>query len=244
MDKINLTTDQKDITIREGKALPLEPPRIFNFSGDIKTLSNYLGVRISNGSGLQQIDKSKSVIIVDKNNLTITLHVDPENFYGWEIKGTLEKADELKPFFINENKTFTKEELVKLIKFNKLHFSDQSKHAEMLLAFQKVQSVVNIKANDSSDDRGNKERAFVKEVTSNAPTEFILDMPIFKGFGNAFMQIIYYFNELIILAKVDVLKRLLYILKEMHEKGVSKWLFIFETQLNSLDEINEIVNTK
>ncbi|HNH23051.1 MAG TPA: hypothetical protein PLY26_12930, partial [Ferruginibacter sp.] len=85
-------------------------------------------------------------------------------------------------FFINKNKTFTKEELVKLIKFNKLFFDDKEKHAEMLLAFQKVSSTVNISANDSSDDRGNKERAYVKNVTSNAPTEFILNIPVFKGF--------------------------------------------------------------
>lgn len=184
MDKISITTDQKDITIREGQALDLKPPQKIVISGDIKTVSSFLSVRLKNGSSLQSIDTSKAVITVDKKQLKINLELDPENFYGSTITGTLEKADELKPFFINENKTFTKEELVKLIKFNKLHFSDQSKHAEMLLAFQKVQSVVNIKANDSSDDRGNKERAFVKEVTSNAPTEFILDMPIFKGFGN------------------------------------------------------------
>lgn len=184
MDKINLTTDQKDITIREGQALDLKPPQKIAISGDIKTVSSFLSIRLENGSSLQTIDKSKAVITVDKKQLKINLELDPENYYGVSVTGTLEKADELKPFFINENKTFTKEELVKLIKFNKLHFSDQTKHAEMLLAFQKVQSVVNIKANDSSDDRGNKERAFIKETTSNAPTEFILDMPIFKGFGN------------------------------------------------------------
>ncbi len=184
MEKLNITTDQKTLTVYEGNALELKAPEKINISGDIKSVSAFLNVRKSKGHGLQEIDESKAVLIVDKKDLTIELLLDPENHYGAKIKGSLQKADELKPFFINENKTFTKEELVKLIKFNKLHFSDQSKHAEMLLAFQKVQSVVNIKANDSSDDRGNKERAFVKEVTSNAPTEFILDMPIFKGFGN------------------------------------------------------------
>lgn len=48
------------------------------------------------------------------------------------------------------------------------------------------------------------------------------------------------FKELIKLAKVDVLKRLLYIVNEMLEKGVSKWEFIFQIQVTSLDEINEI----
>ncbi|MES2140615.1 MAG: hypothetical protein V4511_12985 [Bacteroidota bacterium] len=48
------------------------------------------------------------------------------------------------------------------------------------------------------------------------------------------------FKELIKLGKVDVLKRLLYIVNEILEKGESKWLFIFQIQVTSLDEINEL----
>jgi tRNA A-37 threonylcarbamoyl transferase component Bud32 len=48
------------------------------------------------------------------------------------------------------------------------------------------------------------------------------------------------FKELISLAKIDILKRVLYILKELSETGQSKWLFILQTQLISLEEVNEI----
>jgi thiamine kinase-like enzyme len=48
------------------------------------------------------------------------------------------------------------------------------------------------------------------------------------------------FKELIALGKIDVLKRILYILKELSETGQSKWLFILSTQLMALEEINEI----
>lgn len=182
MNELNVTVKGDQLTVLQGKVLDPVAPEKISISGDIKTVNNFLTVRKTTGSGLQSIDKSKAIILVDKKELTISLKVDPENHYGAVIKGTLQDSDELKPFCINQNKTFTKEELVKLIKFNKLFFADAGKHAAMLLAFQKISSTVNIKANDSSDDRGNKERAFVKEVTSNAPTEFILDIPIFKGF--------------------------------------------------------------
>jgi hypothetical protein len=168
--------------VLEGKTLELKPSEKITLTGDIKSVSSFLSIRNNSGKGTQEIDKSKAVILVDKKALTIELLIDPENHYGAKVLARLEKSDELQPFFINQNKTFTKEELIKLIKFNKIYFDDAGKHAEMLLAFQKVSSTVNIKANDSSDDRGNKERAFVKEVTSNAPTEFILSIPIFKGF--------------------------------------------------------------
>ncbi|CAN5487569.1 hypothetical protein BH10BAC1_BH10BAC1_13580 [soil metagenome] len=53
----------------------------------------------------------------------------------------------------------------------------------------------------------------------------------------------YSLKELLVFAKMDVLKRILYILKELIEKGESKWLFILETQLISLKEIDEIIRT-
>lgn len=182
MKEINITTKGDTLTVLEGKALEQKPPEKISISGDIKSVSSFLSVRKESGSGTQVIDVSKAVVIVDKKALTIELQIDPENHYGANVLARLEKSDELAPFCINQNKTFSKEELVKLIKFNKIFFDAPTKHAEMLAAFQKVSSTVNIRANDSADDRGNKERAFVKEVTSNAPTEFILNIPIFKGF--------------------------------------------------------------
>lgn len=182
MKELNVTTTGESLTIWEGKALEQKPSEKISISGDIKSVSSFLSVRKESGSGTQVIDVSKAVVIVDKKALTIELLIDPENYYGASVLAKLEKSDELAPFCINQNKTFSKEELVKLIKFNKIFFDAPTKHAEMLLAFQKISSTVNIRANDSADDRGNKERAFVKEVTSNAPTEFILNIPIFKGF--------------------------------------------------------------
>lgn len=182
MQDVNVTVKGDTLTVLEGKILEQKPPEKISLSGDIKSVSGFLKIRAASGKGVQEIDKAKSVVIVDKKNLTIQLLIDPENHYGANVLGKLEKSDEITPFCINQVKTFSKEELVKLIKFNKLFFDDATKHSEMLMAFQKVSSTVNIKANDSSDDRGNKERAFVKEVTTNAPTEFILNAPIFKGF--------------------------------------------------------------
>lgn len=172
------------LTVLTGQTLPPVAPEKIIIKGDIKSVNTFLGIRLKSGTGLQTIDKSKAVVFVNKKNRTIELQTDPENHYGATVTGMLEGSAELASFCINQTKTFTKEELVKLIKFNKIFFDNADKHAEMLLAFQKVSSTVNISSKDSSDDRGNKERDFVKQVTTNAPTEFILNIPIFKGFGN------------------------------------------------------------
>jgi hypothetical protein len=184
MENLHLKVEgaAETFTLLQGKALEQRPPVKIVIAGDIKTVSNFLNVRKDAGTGLQTIDISKAILLVDKQDKSIQLNLDPENAYGAEITARLEESDELKLFSINKNKTFTKEELVKLLKFSKLYFDDADKHAAMLLAFQKVSSTVNIRANDSSDERGNKERNFVKEVTTNAPTEFILNIPIWKGF--------------------------------------------------------------
>lgn len=188
MENLTLKVEgaDKELVLRQGKALDEKYPEIVKINGDINSISSFLNVRYAGDNavsfGQQEVDPAKVIVEVDRKELTILLKLNPEHPFGATVKGGLEKSDELLPFHINQNKTFTKEELVKLIKFNKLFFDDTSKHAEMLIAFQKVSSTVNMRANDSSDDRGNKERAFVKEVTSNAPTEFILNIPIFKGF--------------------------------------------------------------
>lgn len=188
--EINLPSFEGNVlTILEGKALELKQPVKIEIPGDIHSVSNFLKVRKELGTGLQTIDVSKAILFVNVKDRTIQLLTDPENVFGTIIQGKLEVSDELLQFQINNNKTFTKTELVKLLKFNKMYFADFGKHASMLLAFQKVESTVNIKANESSDDRGNKERAYVKEVTSNAPTEFILSIPIFKGFSQSTFRV-------------------------------------------------------
>jgi hypothetical protein len=227
MKDVNVTVKGEVLTILEGKALEQKPSEKIEISGDIKSMNNFLSIRKTSGSGTQQVDISKAVVLVDKKLLTIQLLIDPENHYGASITGKLEKSDEILPFFINQNKTFTKEELVKLIKFNKIYFDAPTKHSEILLAFQKISSTVNIKANESSDDRGNKERAYVKEVTSSAPTEFILNMPIFKGFDSI------RFRVEICLDVTDGSARFWFESTELHELIQTTVDVIFNEQLKS-----------
>lgn len=227
MQDVNVTVKGDSLTVLEGKILETKPPEKIAIAGDIRSVSSFLSVRMKEGKGTQEIDKSKAIVIIDKKKLTIQLLIDPENHYGANVLGTLEKSDELAPFHINQNKTFSKEELVKLIKFNKIYFDDYGKHAEMLLAFQKISSTVNIKANDSTDDRGNKERAFVKEVTTNAPTEFILNIPIFKGFDAV------RFRVEVCLDVTEGSARFWFESTELHELMQTKVDIIFNEELQS-----------
>jgi hypothetical protein len=180
--KFFLDGDIKNLTVREGKALEIKPPLVIDINGDIDTVWSFISKRKNTADTLQAIDLNKSVIIINKSALTIELLVNPEDFYGPKITGKMETSDELKPFSINEQKMFNREELVKLIRFSKRHFADAAMHEAVLVAFQKLSISGSTTLNSESDTRGNKGSQFTKKLdTSGIPTTFYLKMPIFKG---------------------------------------------------------------
>lgn len=200
--KITTSDDQKLLIIREGNALELREPIVINISGDIDTVKSYVAKRYnkvlvsgetiaSAGSStdvvnflnsLQTIEKDLAVITFDKNLLSISLDVNPQDYYGPQVTGKMQVSDELKPFGINEAITFNREGLVKLLRFNKRFFSDADVHDKVLKAFQSLSLTGNTEIKADSDTRGNKGSQFKKTINSqNVPTDFYLTMPIFKG---------------------------------------------------------------
>jgi len=182
MDNLNVKVDVQgnELIIREGTALAQKEPNKVLFSGDINTISAYISKR-NNGHSTQQIDQTKMIVEVDKKALSITLNLDPENPYGATIIGKLEMSDEIKPFCINQPTTFGREQLVKLLRFNKMWFADKDKFDGILEAYRVFSASVATDISASSDNRGNKAANFAKQVKSSLPDEFILDIPIFKG---------------------------------------------------------------
>lgn len=172
------------ITILEGKALELKHPNKIEISGDINSVSSFLKNR-SDGFGFQKVDKSKAVVTVDKDLMTITLELDPENAFGATVQGALELSSELKVFHINQARTFKREELVQLIRFNRLAFDNKEQHEKLLQAYMAFSANTSGELSASNDTRGNKAASIKKEVTTNIPTEFTLLIPIFKGKGAA-----------------------------------------------------------
>lgn len=183
MENINLKLESltgNEIIIREGAALEQKEPQKIELSGDIKTVSSFLLNR-SDGYDQQRVDRNKAIVIVDKDNMKITLNLDPQNFYGTIITGSLELSQELKVWSINQSKTFKREELVQLIKFNRLSFDNTEQHDKILKAYMAFEAKTDSELKASNDTRGNRAASINKNVSTNIPTEFILLIPIFKG---------------------------------------------------------------
>lgn len=192
MQKIELgiSIENPSITILEGKALEQKEPLKIVLSGDIKSISSFLNTRKrSGGTGFQTIDMKRATIISDKKDMSITMKLDPENYYGATIIAKLELSDELKDFSINTTKMFTREELVKKIKFSKIYFDNAEAHEKVLKAYQTFNAKAYIDMSMDSDNRGNKSGAYSKKVTTELPEYFMLSLPIFKGMPKKKFQV-------------------------------------------------------
>lgn len=174
-----------ELTVREGKALELIPPNKILISGDIKTVAAFIAKRNNQQqletSGYQWINPDRAIVEVDKEKMQIVLMVDPEDKYGPVVTGSLSQAPELEQFCINKNRLFNREELIKLIRFNKIWFPDAEAHDKLLKAYQAFTAQVSANIGKTSDTRGNVENAYKKTVETNVPDSFVLNIPIFKG---------------------------------------------------------------
>lgn len=183
--EINLASSGDTLVIREGQALPLKEPQIISLSGDINSVGEFLAKRIKEGQatgvGLQAVWDVQAVVITDKEASTIELLLDPENFYGAKIKGTLEESKELGIFLINKEHEFSREDLIKLFRFNRLHFSNEEKADALVKSLQKFSGSAYVDLVKEDDTRGNLKASIDKRVNTGIPESFELNIPIYKG---------------------------------------------------------------
>ncbi|MFT3704678.1 MAG: hypothetical protein QM802_20100 [Agriterribacter sp.] len=170
-----------EIIIREGAAVPHKDPEKMNISGDINTVTAFVTKRKPVTEGYQYLDPNKVIVTVDNGKRCIKIDLDPHNPHVAKLTATLEISDELQKFGINTSKQYKREELVKLIKFNRLDFDDADEHSKILAAYMGFNAKAFIEMKQEADQRGNKAQNFVKTVDTNIPNLFILNIPIFKG---------------------------------------------------------------
>jgi len=176
--------DKSVIELREGKALPLQEPQKIIISGNIDTVSKYIGQRgfVSDNSEVPTaIDLRKAIIIVERDKMSIVLLENPKDFYSNTISASLQLSTEFKKFGINENQTYTPAELGDFIKLNRAYFTKKEDANKLVSLLKNFTAKVNKQIEDSEDGRGNKDHVRRQVVESNLPPSFNLNLPIFKG---------------------------------------------------------------
>jgi hypothetical protein len=191
MKELNLnvaTLNGQEIVYRSGSAAPIELPEPIEIHGDINTISSFVNKRYASTSpieclGIQFIDRDRAVVTVNREKFSIILETDPQTKRSTTVIGTLELAPELEQFRINSAGKFSREELVKLLRFNKIWFRDLDQHALLLRSYMAFSANVNANIGKESDLRGNVSNTYNKSVTTNIPTDFVMNVPVFKGQG-------------------------------------------------------------
>ena len=189
MEKINLaiTKDNHEVVIREGKALPLQEPAKINITGQITAPANYNAGR--------ELDVTKTYVLVNRDNNTISLIINETDYYSGLVVGKLELATDYLKFGINHNKEFSTFALADLIKMNRDCFESKEISMELVKKLKnfeiKLEQVKQAKTNDRADIKA----IFEQTVTeTNIPTNFIMQMEIYKGQGKQKFEVEIYIN--------------------------------------------------
>lgn len=188
----DFTGNYPDVIVRTGKALDLKEPEKIVIVGNIEAIGAFLAQRhaqhvtenassLTKGKGLQFVDPEKAIVLVDKEKCTIVLQLDPENFYGATITGKLEESRELGIFKINTAHEWTREDLIKLFRFNRILFPDPVKCDDLVKSFQKFSAKAYVETVQENDSRGNVAASVNKKVETGIPESFVLELPIYKG---------------------------------------------------------------
>ena len=171
-----------EVILREGAApkaveqLPTKEPLSCDLDGIITTPANWLEKRI------KDVELSKAYLVVDREGMQIALVVNETDYYNKRIiKGSVEFSEIFESFRINQEKGWLPEKLGQFIRLNRSAFADTSVAAELVTKLRKFNADVKVKLEKSNESNGSRSIVYDQQVTSSLPTEFTINIPLFKG---------------------------------------------------------------
>lgn len=176
MEKISIVSNEKEITIREGHALPLLEPTPVTIAGVLHAPGAFLSVR------KDLLNKENCHLLVDINTGAIVFIMDEKNPYKDYIKGVLHPCKTIANFGINMDKFYSDKDLAKFIRKNSYYFASQEANASLVKALMKFEATVTTVINNTSDGRGNVKQILDQKVGIEIPESFIIKCSIFEGY--------------------------------------------------------------
>ena len=182
--QINLDKDcqKAEIVIREvGKVneLPVLEPEKVNISGTITSILSFLEKRWGCEG---QIDHEHTHIIVDRDNLSMTLvanETDARN--KMVVAGKLQLSRQFLAFHINDGFAWEPIALSQFIKMNRSYFADRDTNMKLVSVFKNFKAKVNTDYERDRKENGSFTDNYSQIVDSNMPDRFSVVLPIFKG---------------------------------------------------------------
>lgn len=180
--KVNVTTDNNEVVIRQGQALPLAERLIVRLSGTLFCVQEYL---------LKYKEKvsENAIIEVDRDEMSIKYLEDPTDHFGTRVFGKLVLTKEFQTFGINAGTMWQPKELADLIRLNRSFFEPTSAAAELVKDLRNFKAKIDTEVEKSDDKRANTTLLRRQAVESNLPASFKMALPIFKGTGTEVVEV-------------------------------------------------------
>lgn len=176
---VHLNEGQREIVILHGKEpdkLDELAPEKLDIRGVIDSALEFLKIRVND------IDQHKAHILVNRDNLSITLIIDESDPYTQGVvRGELRFSKIFQQFGINTNKQWIPEQLGQFLKLNRSYFVSRDENMAVVNALKSFDAKVQQTVQKETKENGNRASVFRQAVDSNVPESFKLRLPIING---------------------------------------------------------------
>lgn len=177
------TTKPIEVILREGAApkaqepLPIKEPESISLSGVIDMPLKWLEKRINT------IDQNKANIKVDRENMTISLTINEDDYYSKNtLTGKIQISDTYSKFGINnDEKVWTPNQLGQFLRLNRGVFEDKEKALVLVSNLKNFTAKAKAEIQKQKDPSGSTAAVYKQQVESNLPKSFTVSLAIFKS---------------------------------------------------------------
>jgi len=171
------------IEYREGRASsPVQPletkaPEKVNISGVISTPFDWLEKRLT------EINQKTSNVLVNREDMSITLTVNEDDFYKkGVIKGSVEVSEIFEKFGINDgDKGWIPAKLGQFLRLNRGVFLEKEQCMVLVSQLKNFTANAKTEIQKQRDPSGSMAEVYRSQVESNLPKSFTINIAIFKG---------------------------------------------------------------
>jgi hypothetical protein len=175
-EQINITTDQKELVIREGQAEKLIALKAVNISGIINAPLEYVKVR------KEVFNNLRANIQVNREGFSIILSINENTELENTITGSLQLTEEFKSFSVNSGIGWVPRQLAEHIKMNRICFESKDVANKLVAILMDVKIRIDKAIENQSGQKGNIRQLKEQTLTEcNIPEFLTMQMSIFKG---------------------------------------------------------------
>ena len=188
---INITSENGELVIRHGEALPQRDPRCEVLECTIGGVHEWILKR----KDMYDLHPQNSLITYDTNEGAIHYTENVRDSYTHLVTGRITIDPELDKFRINCGKYISPDDLANRIRLLSHCFSNRSSAMTIVSALKNFKANVSRDIESSSDDRGSVKKLRHQVVESNLPGDFTIYTPLVKGGEKVSIRVEIFANE-------------------------------------------------